>query len=109
MLEIQTVTKWFKASIDEKTGEITKRSFNHYEEGHVRGDYPKPFDPNFSNQVAWANEKWEKQFTYLLSSYENGKLVSSQLDDSKIYFGDREVSEIEWIIKDIEEESQSRP
>lgn len=85
MLVATTVTKWYRVKIDEETGEIIKRTFNHYEMGQVKGDYPKPFDPSFSNQVAWKNDKWQKQFTFLNEFYENDKLIKKSLGDSGVF------------------------
>lgn len=87
MLVATIITKWYRVTLDEETGEVVKRSFNHYEIGQVKGDYPQPLDEKFSNQVAWKNDKWQKQFTFLNETYENNKLVSKVLGDSKMYLG----------------------
>lgn len=40
MLVATIVTKWYRVVLDEETGEVVKRSFNHYEIGQAKGDYP---------------------------------------------------------------------
>lgn len=82
MLVATIVTKWYRVTLDEKTGEVVKRSFNHYEIGQVKGDYPQPFDESFSNQVAWKNDKWQKQHTILTTLF-NGKI--KMLGDSGVF------------------------
>ena len=59
MLILKPITKWYKLKKD-NDGNVISKSFNHYEEGHVDGNYPLPFKKEYSNQVAWKNDDWEK-------------------------------------------------
>jgi len=73
MILVRNVTKWYKVSED-KDGNIKKTS-NHYEEGLVTGDYPLPFKPEYTNQVAWKNDKWEYEHAHLIIMFdETGKI-----------------------------------
>jgi len=63
MFNIKPITKWYRI-VKDKEGNITSKSFNHFEHGHVQGNYPQPFKPEYSNQVAWQKETWEKVHGY---------------------------------------------
>ena len=58
------ITKWYKLKIN-TNGNVIDKSFNHYNDGWVEGEYPLPFDQSFTNQVAWSKDKWVKEFTYI--------------------------------------------
>lgn len=58
------VTKWFRLKTNSQD-EVIGKSFNHYAEGWVGGSYPEAFNEAFTNQVAWENEFWTKEFTYM--------------------------------------------
>lgn len=58
------ITKW---SVKKDDGSV---SFNHIEDGWVDGDYPKPLKQEFTNQTAWKNMKWIKEYVHLI----NGKV-----------------------------------
>lgn len=62
------VTAWYK--IVNKDGEL---SFNHLEDGWVEENKPKPIKEEYTNQLAWQNEKWTKKYCYL----ENGVAVDA--------------------------------
>ena len=66
------VTKWYKIITDEDGNEISK-SFNHYNDGWAKGNYPLPFNKVFTNQVAWKKDRWYKEFARI---DENMKIVS---------------------------------
>lgn len=62
------VTKWYKLSVN-TDGVVTGKSFNHYSDGWVDGEYPQPFHSSFSNQAAWSKDKWVKEFTYITNDH----------------------------------------
>lgn len=70
MISIKNITKWYR--VNESTG---KKTFNHYEVNHVGGEYPLSFDESYSNQVAWKNEKWEKEFNTAKVSVNDSGLI----------------------------------
>jgi len=59
------VTVWYRIN---KKGE---QLHNHIEDGWIEGDYPLPVNPEYVNQKAWGNEKWEWEHKYLI----DGKLT----------------------------------
>ena len=71
MFVLKPITKWYRVSKDD-TGYIKSINFNHYEEGHVEGEYPLPFSPEYSNQAAWKKEKWKKVFGYASVGVDHG-------------------------------------
>jgi len=79
---LKTITKWYRISKDE-AGNIKSINFNHYEEGHVDGDYPLPFSSEYSNQVAWKKEKWTKTFSYAKVGANHKGLYIKLLEEEK--------------------------
>ena len=53
------ITKWY---IINPNGHV---SFNHIQDGWVKGHKPLPIKPEFTNQLAWQNHTWIKTFKYL--------------------------------------------
>lgn len=55
------VTLWHKIFRNDE-GEITKIEFNHLDDGWKEENKPLPKSNQYSNQVAWQNEEWSKQY-----------------------------------------------
>lgn len=69
---MKPITKWYKLSKNQK-GEVASTSFNHYEDGwRMFAEYPFPFNPKFTNQVAWSKDEWIKIYAYM---NENNQII----------------------------------
>lgn len=65
MMSVLPITKWYQIHRSEN-GDIIKKTFNHFEQGHIKGEYPLPFKEEFSNQKGWAKLEWESVHTSMV-------------------------------------------
>lgn len=63
------VTLWYKLTRN-KAGEVTKRVFNHLDDGWKLESKPLPKSEEYSNQAAWVNEEWSKELKHMTEDFE---------------------------------------
>lgn len=56
---MKPITAWYELKKD------GTKSLNHIQDGWSFALYPLPIKPEFTNQTAWVNMKWESVFGYL--------------------------------------------
>lgn len=71
---VSPITKWYNA--EEVDGKMVKKGYNHHEDGHSKLDYPTPFDKSFSNQVAWKNSLWIKEYAFVIIMEDNMRILT---------------------------------
>lgn len=62
------VTLWHKIYRNDE-GEITRTEFNHLDDGWKEENKPLPKSTLYSNQAAWENEEWLKQYKHMTDDY----------------------------------------
>ncbi|WP_234799399.1 hypothetical protein [Bacillus altitudinis] len=69
-MPVKMITLWYKYT--DKGNKVAV--FNHIENGHVDGEFPKPKDKSYTNQKAWEKSEWKNSLLILISNIRFGTL-----------------------------------